>query len=58
MKQVSKGLEELHAIGFAHCDVCIANVFIDFNGIVFLDDLEYLTPINDPPPHETSLWYQ
>jgi hypothetical protein len=57
MKQVSKGLEELHAIGFAHCDVCIANVFIDSDGIVFLDDLEYLTSINDPPPHKTRLPY-
>jgi serine/threonine protein kinase len=50
MNQVLRGLEELHAIGFGHCDLCIANFFIDRNGTVFLDDLEYLSP-----PHKTRL---
>ena len=55
--QVKQGLDELHIIGFAHCDICIDNVYIADDGIVFLDDLEYLTPVNDPPPHFTRLPY-
>jgi hypothetical protein len=35
----------------------IDNVYIADDGIVFLDDLEYLTPVNDPPPHFTRLPY-
>lgn len=49
--QVRLGLDELHGIGLAHCDVKVSNVFIDSYGIVFLDDLEYLTPVNDPAPN-------
>ncbi len=53
--QVLLGLQELHNIGLAHCDVSVNNVFIDDGGVVFLNDLEYLTPINDPVPHYTRL---
>lgn len=42
---VRLGLDQLHAIGYAHCDIKVANVFVDSNNIVFLDDIEYLTPI-------------
>ena len=55
-EQVRAGLNSLHGIQLAHCDISINNVFIDMNGgTVFLDDLEYLTPIYDPPPHRTRL---
>jgi serine/threonine protein kinase len=57
LTQVRESLNELHGIGFAHCDLSIDNVFIDDDGVVFLDDLEYVTPINDPPPHKTRLPY-
>jgi hypothetical protein len=53
--QVGLGLVELHNIGLAHCDISVENVFIDDQGVVFLDDLEYLTPMNDPAPHYTRL---
>lgn len=43
-------VEELHNIGFAHCDIVMDNVFVDNDGVAFLDDLEYLTPVNDPAP--------
>eukprot|EP01038_Epipyxis_sp_PR26KG_P016746 gene16746-22907_t len=49
MTDVRKGLDELHKEGFAHCDLRVENVFVDSDG-AFLDDLEYLTPINEPPP--------
>jgi hypothetical protein len=50
--QIQAAVFELHAIGFAHCDISINNAYVDADGIVFLDDLEYLTPINSPPPHK------
>jgi hypothetical protein len=55
--QVQSGLDELHNIGLAHCDLCIENVYIDDDGTVFLDDLEYLTPIENAPPHITRIPY-
>lgn len=55
ISQVELGLEELHNIGLAHCDISVDNVFIDDSGIVFLDDLEYLTPVNMAAPHFTRL---
>jgi len=42
--QVSRGVEQLHANGFAHCDICVDNIFVDSledGGQVFLGDLEY-----------------
>jgi hypothetical protein len=51
---VVEGLTQLRDIGFAHCDISINNVFVDENG-VFLGDLEYLTPLNSPPPHLTRI---
>jgi hypothetical protein len=55
VEQVRLGLQELHNNGFAHCDVSVENVFIDECGVVFLGDLEYLTPVDDPAPHFTRL---
>lgn len=51
---VVAGLQQLHAHGYAHCDISINNVFVDDNG-AFLDDLEYLTPVKDSPPHQTRI---
>jgi hypothetical protein len=55
VSQVRRGLNELHDIGLAHCDLMVSNVFIDSNGVVFLGDLEYLTPVNDPAPNFNRL---
>jgi hypothetical protein len=42
---VRAGLNQLHELGYAHCDVKVANVYVDSSNIVFLDDIEYLTPV-------------
>jgi hypothetical protein len=54
--QIEMGIRELHAVGFAHCDICVSNCFVDdVNGptpVVFLVDLEYVRPVDMPsPPH-------
>ena len=55
-EQVEQGLNELHELGFAHCDIFIDNIFIDVKtGVVFLGDLEFLTPVNDLPPHRNRI---
>ena len=46
---MQKVLDELHSLGRAHCDLSLNNVFIDDAGVVFLGDLEYLSPLNDSP---------
>ncbi len=53
--QIQCAVAELHAIGFAHCDISGNNAFIDDDGIVFLADLEYLTHVSAQPPHLTRL---
>jgi hypothetical protein len=57
VEQVLLGLEELHSIGLAHCDVSVKNVFVDDDGVVFLDDLEYLTPTGKEPKLKNRLPY-
>jgi len=47
---VRMGMAELHAVGYAHCDIVLENVFVD-NGVAFLDDLEYLTPVDQAAPN-------
>lgn len=56
LEGMKAALEKLLSNGFAHCDISINNTFFP-HGIqgVFLDDLEYLTPVNDPPPHFTRI---
>ena len=49
-EQVKRGVEQLHSIGYAHCDICIDNIFVDDDNIVFVGDLEYCCPIDGPPP--------
>ena len=48
---VLAGIEQLHSLGLAHCDIKTHNVFVDTKAphIAFLDDLEYLTPLADKP---------
>jgi hypothetical protein len=51
LQDVQLGLDELHSIGYAHCDLCIKNVFYDAkNCRFFLDDLEYVTDCDSSPP--------
>jgi hypothetical protein len=62
-EQIKAGIIELHNLGFAHCDICAENVFVEFFGKdykAFLGDLEYLQPMALAPPiglnrsHEVS----
>jgi hypothetical protein len=52
IQNIRDALDQLHSIGFAHCDVKMDNVFVDRQApyVAFLDDLEFLRPVNDPPP--------
>lgn len=51
IREVRMGLDSLHELGFAHCDLCIDNVFYEeAMNRFFLDDLEYLTPVEDAAP--------
>lgn len=50
LRQVEAGINQLHGIGFAHCDLCTDNIFVDEEGVVFLGDLEYCTKGTSPPP--------
>jgi hypothetical protein len=46
---VVAGVQQLHDMGFAHTDISITNVFVDERGVVFIDDLEYLSPVDAAP---------
>lgn len=51
--QIKAGIDQLHANGYAHCDVCVDNIFVDSQedgGAVFLGDLEYCRRKDDKPP--------
>jgi len=48
-EQIQNGVLQLHSIGYAHCDICVDNCFVDREG-VFLGDLEYCRPKDDAPP--------
>jgi hypothetical protein len=52
-QQIQQGFEQMHACGYAHCDICLDNIFVDSienGGLVFIGDLEYCRRINEPPP--------
>ena len=52
-EQVELGIKQLHANGFAHCDIYFDNVFVDSiedGGKVFIGDLEYCRPKEAPAP--------
>ena len=51
--QVQSGVEQLHSIGYAHCDICMDNIFVDSiedSGRIFIGDLEYCRLKDDPSP--------
>lgn len=52
---VRSALQQLHDIGLAHCDISLSNVYVDDDNAVSLVGLEYLTPVDDPPPHFTRI---
>lgn len=41
------GVADLHALGHAHTDIKVANIFVD-NGTAFLDDLEFVVSTTAP----------
>eukprot|EP01031_Cornospumella_fuschlensis_P030529 gene30529-36896_t len=46
-----RAVEQLHGIGMAHCDICVDNLFVHLDtGVVFLGDLEYCRPMDEPAP--------
>lgn len=50
-RQIQQAVEQLHGLGFAHCDICADNVFVNLvNNVVFLGDLEYCQRKEDPAP--------
>jgi hypothetical protein len=51
LRQVKAAVEQLHSIGYAHCDIFPDNVFVDLNSsLIFLGDLEYCQEMMLPPP--------
>jgi hypothetical protein len=52
LAEVKTAIEQLHAIGLAHCDICCDNIFVDIGPpyTVFLGDLEYVCSKESQPP--------
>jgi RIO-like serine/threonine protein kinase len=50
MQQVRQGLNNLHLIGVAHCDICVDNIFVLDDNEIILGDLEYCTRCDSRPP--------
>jgi hypothetical protein len=48
-RQVRRAVADLHEAGYAHNDLHMGNFFWDSDG-VFLDDLEYLSLVDEPVP--------
>jgi serine/threonine protein kinase len=50
--QVLDGINQLHAHKYAHCDICVDNVWVDRDGSgkVFIGDLEYCRGLDETPP--------
>lgn len=60
LKQVRAGIDQLHSIGFAHCDICVDNVFVDDardGGNAFIGDLEYARRLTDRAPQDLKRSY-
>ena len=52
---VTRAAQQLHAIGLAHCDLSLENVFVDLiSGIVFVGGLDRCRPLLDAPPTEND----
>jgi hypothetical protein len=58
IREVQAGLDSLHSMQLAHCDICLDNVFFEeptaafVEGRFFLDDLEYITPLDGVIPNK------
>ena len=51
LTQAQLAVKHLHDIGYAHCDICVDNIFVTVNdNVVFLGDLEYCQLKQNPPP--------
>ena len=55
IEDVREGLNSLHNLELAHCDLCLESVFyeearFDRPGRFFISDLEYLTPLHESVP--------
>lgn len=49
----TSAVAQLHAIGMAHCDICVDNIFVNLEtNVVFLGDLEYCRPMGEAPPED------
>ncbi|MBS0646964.1 MAG: hypothetical protein JSR97_10310 [Verrucomicrobia bacterium] len=46
LEHVEAGMKQLHQLGLGHGDISLNNVFVDDQGIAFLDDLEYSAPVD------------
>jgi hypothetical protein len=52
-EQIELAVNQLHANGFAHCDICVDNIFVEVEedgGAVFLGDVEYCCALNCSAP--------
>ena len=57
LAQIRSGIDQLHAHGYAHCDICVDNIFVDSQedgGTVFLGDLECCRKKDERPPVDIS----
>jgi len=54
LAQVESGMKQLHEMNYAHCDICLDNIFVEDNGTVFLGDLEYCRIKTDKPPTDIN----
>jgi hypothetical protein len=52
-EQIEFAVNQLHANGFAHCDICVDNIFVEpeeDGGAVFLGDVEYCCVLDCSAP--------
>ena len=52
LEQTELAIQQLHSHGFAHCDICMDNLFVDTDAEakVFIGDLEFCRRVGDAPP--------
>ena len=46
------GVADLHALGYAHTDIKVDNIFVDNYGTAFLSDLEFVVVTSAPARQE------
>lgn len=55
VQDIRLAVQELHDLGYAHCDISLDNCFVDTSGsepTAFLDDLEYIRPLKEAPTND------